>query len=190
MPTYADNYTSRVRGRYISSGIPHVMKCRSDVPVMTAPVAESFADVMNNYVLSFEPVLPSDWAWVSWEFAPANSDIWSPFAPVLSDTVAGVLDHTDFSPMVRVSACSHSGRAAGSKARVYWWGPLLDTDNSGTIGGDGIVTSTEVGGLAAATSFATDTFRAGNGGNAIFYERLTYKVNDDLLKLVRRGVIA
>ena len=36
---------------------------------------------------------------------------------------------------------------------------------------------------------ASDRFAAGNGQPAIFYERLTYKVNDYLLRLVRRGII-
>lgn len=189
MATYADNYTFRIRGRYIAAGIAHVMKTRVPSVLGTLPLAEFHADAMNDYVSNFNSVIWADWAWTGWEYAVRDSDVWVPFAPVLTATIAGTQVVAGASAMQKITAVSHQGRAAGSRARVYWWGPRRSTDLAAEEGGDGVLTSAEASGLAASTTLASDRFAAGNGASAIFYERLTYKVNDYLLRLVRRGII-
>lgn len=189
MPTHADNYTSRVRGSYIAAGIPHKVKVRSAGVFSSPALPEALAEILNNYMKNFEADLADDWAWTGWEYANVNSDEWIPMNPVLTAEIEGQVAIGTYSPYARVTACTHSGRAFNSKARIYFYGLLVPTQSPGNVGGDGVLTSSEVTGLAASTSMATESFRAGSGAAAIFYERLTYKVNDDLLKQVRRGLI-
>lgn len=191
MPTYADNYTFRVRGQYIAAGVTHKMKCRGTVSDEGATTGQALANQMNNYVQSFESQLWDDWEWLGWEYANPDSDIWVPFLPVLSGgAVTGTINPASFSAEVHVKAVTHSGRAAGSKARVYWYGPVVASESTGAAGGDGVLLPAELTGLSGATGIANGAFHGGNGNQGIFYDRMTYKVNDDLLKLVRRGILS
>jgi hypothetical protein len=188
MPTYADNYTFRVRGSYISCGIPHKMKCRGEIGAAGFSEASALANAMSEYVDNFSSRLPTDWAWTGWEYANEDSDVWIPFSPVLAAEPTGVISTGGLSSMMKIRAVCHQGRAAGSRARIYWWGPIHESDDVADPGANGIYTSAELSGLAASTTLATDTFKAGNGLDAIFYERLTVKENDRLLRNVRRGL--
>lgn len=190
MPTYADNYTFRVRASYISGMVNHKMKVRGTGSVSGISAAEAYAENLNSYVMSFENQLWDDFAWTGWEYANPNSDVWVPFVPPLAGgTIVGTIDPAGYSPVTRIKAVSHSGRAAGSKARLYWWGPVVAGESTGAAGGDAVLTPAELTGLSGATGIADAMFCAGNGTLAVFYNRLTYKVNDDLLRLVRRGII-
>lgn len=187
MPTYADNYTFRVRANYISAGIPHRMQVRGNTTESGSAIASTYAGDLADYVANFNSRLPTDWAFTGWEYANPDSDIFVVFAPVITPP-AGAISPGGLSSVARVRAVSHAGRATGSKARIYWFGPIHESDDAADPGANGIYTSAELSGLAASTTLATLTFKAGNGNAATFYERMTVKVNDRLLRSVRRGI--
>jgi len=187
MPTYADNWTFRVRAGYISAGIPHKMQVRGTASGTGLALAETMASDLADYVANFNSRLPNDWAFTSWEYANHDSDIFIPFTPVITDP-AGAISPGGLSSVARVRAVCHSGRVAGSKARIYWFGPHHESDDAADPGANGVYTSAELSGLAASTTLATASFKGGNGEDAAFYERMTVKVNDRLLRSVRRGI--
>lgn len=187
MPTYADNYTFRVKASYISAGIPHKMQVRGVFGMTGIANAETLANDLADYVANFNSRLPNDWAFTGWEYAEQDSDVFIPWSPFITDPV-GVISPAGLSSVARVRAVCHSGRVAGSKARIYWFGPHHESDDAADPGANGIYTSAEMAGLAASTTLATDSFAGGNGLAATFYERLTVKVNDRLLRAVRRGI--
>lgn len=189
MATYADNYTSRVRGDYIACGIPHRLQVRSPEPDMTAVVAEAFANVINNYILSFEAVIADDWAWTGWAYAPADSDVFTPFVPLLADTIVGAVDYSTISGRRRVTAANHAARSALSTTRIYWFGLIFNDWQAADPGGDGVLTPAEATALSGATGIVSGALATASGEAAIFYNRLTYKVNDRLFRLVKRGLI-
>lgn len=190
MPTFADNYTFRVRGSYVAAGVQHKMKVRGNSVINGETAAETYANALNDYISNFEANLWTDWSWLGWEYADPNSDIWIPFNPVLvGGDPTGVINPASYTAVKKAYGLTHSGRVAGSRARLYWFGAAVLDEAVGAVGGNGVISVGEFAGLAASTTLATDTFRGGNGQPAIFYERLTVKVNDDVLKLVRRGTI-
>ena len=190
MPTYADNYTFRVRGAYVAAGIQHKMKVRGNSVISGLAAAEQYANSLNDYISNFEADLWTDWSWLGWEYADPNTDIWVPFNPVLTGgDPTGTQNPASYTAVKKAMGITHSGRVAGSRARLYWFGARVLDEAVGAVGGNGVISSGEFAGLDAATTLATDTFRGGNGNAAIFYNRLTVKVNDDVLKLVRRGTI-
>lgn len=189
MTTYADNYTSRVRGDYIACGIPHRLQVRAVPTSLTEGAAEAIAEVINNYILSFEAQLSTDWAWQGWAYASANSETFIPFVPVLSDTVAGAVNFNDISPRRKVTAANHAARSATSTTRIYFFGLIIVDSAAADAGGNGVLTPAEVGGLSGATGIVSGSLASASGELATFYNRLTYKVNDRLFRLVKRGLI-
>lgn len=189
MTTFADNYTSRVRGDYIACGIPHRLQVRGQEPAMDEAIAGALANVINNYILSYEAALADDWAWTSWAWAPADSDVFTPFVPTLADTITGAGDFSAISGRRKVTAANHAARSATSTTRIYFFGLLYEDSTAAQAGGDGVLTPSEVGGLAGAKGIVDGVLATGSGEPAIFYPRLTYKVNDRLFRLVKRGLI-
>lgn len=190
MPTYADNYTFRVRGSYIAAGVPHKMKVRGTPDASGTAAGEVYASQLNDYISSFEAHLWTDWAWLGWEYADPDSDIWVPFSPVLAGgAIVGAINPATAAAVKKAMGICHSGRVAGSRGRLYWFGLSVLDAIAADGGANGVLLPAEEGGLSGATGLANDLFCGGNGELAIWYNRLTVKVNDDVLKLVRRGIV-
>lgn len=190
MTTYADNFTHRVRGSYIAMGIPHRWQVRAiGTGSFTDIQANTIAETLNNYVLSFEATLCSDWAWTGWEYAARNTDVFIPFTPSLTDTIVGIADFSATGKRKRISACNQAGRGATGSARMYWWGILTSDVQTTDKASDLVLTSAEITGLPGATGIINGALGTSSGAPATFYERLTYKENDRLVRLVRRGLI-
>lgn len=188
MPSYAPNFTPRYKVHYLAGGIVHSLQVRhargstfSDTEALRVRVAECFAD-MND-------VLYDDFAWISAEVALTDDDVFSP-AAVPASTPAGAVDGTTFSAVQRIKGLTFSGRAAGSRARFTMFGLAFGDVASGAEGGDGVLTPDESAGIGTIAARASIYFHANSGSAAVFASRATYKENDHLLKLVRKGTIS
>lgn len=188
MSSYAANFTPRYRVKYLAGGIIHTMQVRhargstfSDTEALREQVRLCFNDMAG--------VLYSDFAWISADVALTDDDVFAP-AAVPASTPTGSIDETLFSPVERIKGLTFSGRAAGSRAKFTMFGLVFSDVDAGDGAGDGKLTSAEVAAVGTIATRAAIYFRANSGSSALFPNVATYKENDHLLKLVRRGIIS
>jgi len=189
MSTHAANFTGRYRAHYIAAGVQHSILIRAP---RGADLATVITNGQNGAAGVFAPttaLLADDFAWLSAEVALEDTEIFDP-APTPS-AVLGTVDFAtgNWSARKRVSGLTFSGRSAGSRARFTLYGLDINGDLSTDIGANGIITVAEFSAIDGIVTSANTHNFAGNGEPASFYRRGTHKVNDKLLKLVRRGFI-
>jgi hypothetical protein len=135
----------------------------------------------------FSAFLADDFAFISSEWALTDSDIFYPSAS-LPTAVVGEQLVADFSLQQRATSTGFVGRAAGSRASLFLYGLWWD-DGAGTPRDNGRVTPAEATEIGSATAICTSWAKAGSGEDAVFHNYANIKVNDHLLKLLRRGSI-
>jgi len=187
MTTYAPNFTPRYRVKYRVGGIDHTIQIRN-ARGATFSGTESDGLSIGTLVALFNAVLMDDFAFGSAELALTDSDVFLPCASPADP--AGALDPGTFGQRERIRGLTFNGKATGSRARFTLFGVMLDDTGTGAVGADGIVLPAELAAIASAATLASSNYRAGSGDAAIFPARATYKENDHLLKLVRKGTIS
>jgi hypothetical protein len=188
MTTYAPNFTPRLKVTYRSAGITHSVQirgARGDDAGAMGGRGVALRDCFN--------AIPAgnkftDLAVIGAELALTDSDVFTPVA--FTGVTAGTLLVADFSAVARIRALGFNGKSPGSRARFYIYGFAIADEPSGAEGGNGIITSTELAAIGTIAGLASANFRAGSGNGAVFPLQATYKGNDHLLKLVRKGTIA
>lgn len=186
MTTYAPNFTPRTRVKYVAAGIEHTIQMRSPRGTGSGVVSGK-AEIISDLFDLFSDILADDFAWVSAEYALTDSDVFIPFAT--PTVVSGTVDPTTFSLHQRVTSTNFNGKAAGSRAAVYMYGLFWSRD-SGTPADNGRVTPAENADVGTAAGILSSNAVAGSGDGAFFHNYANIKVNDHLLKLLRRGTIA
>jgi len=188
MTTYAPNYTPRLKVHYRAGGLDHSIQVRNargtsfgDMQFMVGRIHDLF--------LPLATVLYTDFAFVSTEIALTDDDVFVPASNPVAVTGTGPV-YTTKSIMARIRALTFSGKASGSRAVFRMFGIFLATDTSTDVAADGKITGIESGPVATIAALATANFRAGSGGAAIFPAVATYKENDHLLRLARKGAIS
>lgn len=186
MTTYAPNFSPRYKAHYTVGGIDHTIQIRGsrgdDITLMLARGA-----LLHDAFNAFAAQLYDDFAWISAELALTDSDVFIPATTPAA--VTGTIDPTTVSPVQRIKALTFSGKAAGSRARFSLYGITFDDISDGSVGGDGTVLTAESAAVGTVATLASGNWRAASGGTAVFPGRATYKENDHLLKLVRKGTI-
>jgi hypothetical protein len=183
--SYAPNYTPRARLKYLAAGIEHTIMMRS-ARGATAPLDSQIGSIRECFNLMASR-LADDFAWISSEYALTDSDDFFPRG--LPTAVTGTLAVADFSLHQRCMHTNFNGRVVGSRAALYfygvWWehGPGTEADN-------GRATPTEWAAVGSVATELSGQAHAGNGLQAIFHQYANIKVNDHLLKLLRRGTIS
>lgn len=188
MTTYAPNFTPRYKLRYRAGGIEHTIQVRSERGA-TFAATENLKDTIRACYQAVVARAYNDFVFLSAEIALTDSDVFSPAAIPLG-LVGHVADPALFSAVARIRGLTFSGRAPGSRARFTMFGLAFSTDGPTALGGDGTILPAEEAGITTIANTATAAFRSGSGAGAIFPARGTYKVNDHLLRLVRKGVIS
>lgn len=188
MTTYAPPFTPRWRGKYVAGGIQHTIQFRGARGASFAAMT-SFGERARELFSNMSLYLFSDFAWVSAEVALTDEE---EFAPTTTPTsgVPGTIDPLTVSPVSRIKGLTFTGRAKGSRGKFTMFGCYFQQDDSGTFGGNGVITPDEVVGITNNVTLANTYFYANSGELAKWYSRATYKENDHLLKLVRRGTIS
>jgi hypothetical protein len=147
-------------------------------------------DTLYEVFHSFTSLLADDFAWISAEFSEQDTNTFAPATP--PDPVVGTIEDwlTEWSPVKRVSFIEFSGRAVGSRTSVKVYGLDIDNDGATDLGATGVIGVVLLPGIAGAITNLEANARAGSGAPTIWYDRVTHKTNDRLLKSVRRGFIA
>lgn len=191
MTDYAPDFTYRYRVSYRAGGFAHNFNVRGPTG-LAEPVddfAFNMATAVHDYFAALAAILWTDFEFLSAAYAAAGSNIFIPTTRVPAAITPTGFDPADYSARMRATACTHAGRGVPSgAARLYWFGSSvvdsLDTDEAG----DGAISVANVAGLDTATAVANANFFSSAGFAALWYPRLTTKVNDRLLRVIRRTV--
>jgi len=187
MTDFSPDFTYRYKARYLAAGITHDFVVRGDQWVVDGEThATALAANVGEFFAALEDQLYSDFAFISASWAYRGSSVFVPTTAVpVSPT--GVVDESTVSSRLRATASTMSGRGTAlGHAKLYFFGLWVPDHLTASLGADGVLTGTEFGGIVNAAAVATTRFHASDGSSAIFYERLTLKVNDRLLRTVRR----
>lgn len=187
MTTYAPTFTPRLRVKYTCGRIAHSIQVRGPRGASLS-VMGGLVDPVANCFVALATYLFNDFAWVSAEVALTDSESFAPVPTSGIIPVGGVVLATQ-SAMQRIRGLTISGRAPGSRSRFTMFGLVFAESSTTDIGADGVITGAEVAGVTTIKGIADTYFKANSGASAIWYNRGTYKRNDHLLKLVRRGTI-
>jgi hypothetical protein len=193
MGTYAPFFSPRWRSKYRCAGVVHTCQIRAVRSAGEAAVrnlAGTMHDLFNNWAI----LLCDDFEWIESSYALTDSDVFIPWTNPVA--VTGTLAINLYSPQQKVTATTHSGRSAHSKAHfsiygIHWdfgpgYPPPSDRDPF-----NGVVTGTENAAVLANQTLANGTpLASGAGEAALWYSQVTVKPNDYLWKQVRKGLIA
>lgn len=187
MTTYAPNFTPRYKLHYKVGNIEHTVQIRT--PRGTDLGGTEFAghalrDIWNGLAA----YLLDDLVFLTAEVALTDSDVFGPAS--LPVAVTGTLDPADYNARERIRGLTWNGRSTGSKARFTLFGLMFPDEGTGVVGSDGLILGSEVAAITSGAATATTYFKAGSGNAAVFQGRATYKENDHLLSLVRKGTIS
>jgi hypothetical protein len=188
MTTYAPTFTPRLRVHYKVGRIAHSIQVRGPRGASLATM-ETLKDPVANCFVAVAAFLFDDFEWVSAEVALTDSEIFVPIA-VSGIVPVGGIPLVAQSAYNRIRGLTISGRAPGSRGRFTLYGLQIATSADTDIGGDGVLTAAEMPALTTIAGIANTYFKANSGDATVWYNRGTYKGNDHLLKLVRRGVIS
>jgi len=187
MTTYAPTFTPRLRCHYFAGRIAHSIQVRGPRGASLATMT-GLVDPVANMFVALAAYLYSDFAWVSAEVALTDSETFVP-VPVSGIVPVGAIVLVAQSAANRIRGLTVSGRAPGSRGRFTMFGLFFNGSADTDIAADGVVTATEVPAMTTVSGIANTYFKANSGDATLWYNRGTYKQNDHLLKLVRRGVI-
>lgn len=187
MTTYAPTFTPRLRVKYKAGKIAHTLQVRGPRGASAATI-EGYKDPVANCFVALAAHLYNDFAWISAEIALTDSEAFIPIA-VSGIVPVGAVVLTTQSAVNRIRGLTISGRAPGSRARFTMFGIEFTANIDTGAGADGIITATEEPALTTISGIANTYFKANSGDTTFWYNRGTYKGNDHLLKLVRRGII-
>lgn len=187
MTTYAPNFTPRYKATYVVGGIQHTIQVRA-ARGSAAFVVEGLKDIVGQCFDALAAAVMSDLLWINAEYALTDSDDFVP-SVVPTITTAPTFDESTIGPRARIRGLTFSGRATGSKARFTMFGVYENDTFSADDGSDGTITPSELPGLSTVLTLAANNFHSGSGQLATWHQRATYKENDHLLRLVRRGII-
>jgi len=186
MTTYAPNFTPRTRVKYVAFGIEHTIQMRS-VRGATVGNLQGKATNIRDCFNAVASLVAADFAFISVEGALTDSDVFFPLA--LPAAVIGAVAVASMPIQHRVTSTGFVGRSAGSRASIFMYG-VHWPDGFGSERDNGRVTIGEVAQLATIIGILNANAVAGSGAAAIFAAYANIKVNDHLLKLVRRGTIS
>jgi hypothetical protein len=187
MTTFAPTISPRWKGTYICAGIQHTIQVRG-IRGQDFSTMNGLRDHVTAMFSAIHGDLCEDFEWIQAEIALTDSDVFIP-STTPSAITAGGNSLSDYSPIDKISAMTISGKSSTARARLSIYGCLFLGSTPGDIGADGLVKSTELAGLATIKGIADEYFKAADGTDATWRSIATFKPNDHLLKLVRRGVI-
>lgn len=188
MTTYAPTFTSRWRGTYRAGGIQHTIQFRG-ARGATYSTMDGYGFHAYTLFTALQDHLFDDFEWIAAEVALTDTEEFLP--ATLPSTISGAaIDGSALSAKARIMGLTFSGKAAGSRARCTVFGTSFFDTGIGSPGGDGIISPSDFGGISTAITQLNAWGYANSGAIASWHNRATYKENDHLLKLVRRGTIS
>lgn len=185
MTTYAPNFTPRARLKYVACGIEHTIMMRA-ARGTAADLSPQFNSIRACFLMLVDQ-LPEDFAWISAEYALTDSDVFIPRA--VPAAIVGEQPVASYTLKQKCTSTNFNGRAAGSRAALYFYGVLWG-EGIGEPADNGRVTPAEQAEIGTVATELSGQAHANSGEQAIFHQYANIKLNDHLLKLLRRGTIS
>jgi hypothetical protein len=138
---------------------------------------------------SLQTVLCEDLEWIEASIALTDSDVFEP-ATLPTVVTAGAIDPATLGPREKIRGLTFSGKGAQGRGRFTLFGAVFDDTGNSGVGIDGIITPAEYAGIGGVVTTANTYLHSAGGSLATWHNRATYKENDHLLALVRRGIIS
>lgn len=187
MTTFAPPFTPRYKARYKVGGIEHTLQARGPRG-STFVFMDQFAGYFHDLFQAFGTKLLTQHQWIDAQIALTDSDTFIP-ATLPAANTSGAEDPGDWSARARIRGLTISGQSTAGRARVTLFGIMYDDSAPGDIGADGIISAGEDASIATAVALLNLRWYSAGGVHAVFHNQATYKENDHLLKLVRKGTI-
>lgn len=185
MTSYAPNYTPRMRLKYVAGGIEHTIMMRGPRGASAAALDAQKGSIRACFNFGAARLM-DDFAWLSAEYALTDDDVFYP--TTLPAAVVGAIPIVGLSAQRKVQSTNFNGRVAGSRAAIYFYGFSWEA-GFGQAAENGRITPAEEAFVTSIANELSGQAHAGNGLQAIFHQYANVKVNDHLLKLLRRGII-
>ena len=187
MTTFAPTFTPRLRVGYTVGRVPHSITVRGARGATLATMG-GLVDPVANCFVALAAYMFAEFAWLDAAVALTDSEIFNPVA-VSGIIPVGAIPVGATSAVARIRQLTITGRAPDSRARLSLFGMQFASGAATDVAADGVVTGAEVPGILTVAGIANTYFHAGSGAGALWRTRGTYKTNDHLLRLVRRGTI-
>jgi hypothetical protein len=188
MASYAPDYTPRFHLKYRAAGFDHTLQLRGargdTAASLIANQQAAAVDILNAGATA--GLMANDYAWLAAEYALTDSNVFIP-TPLVGVSVAGTVNMALHAKRKRARGLTWAGRAVGSHARFTVFGLVIASEDAGDVGADAIITEAELAFIGTVAGAGDSFARAGSGQAASFYRRATYKENDHLLALIKRG---
>lgn len=179
MPDFAPNFTTRYVLKYSVVGRVHSQLWRAPSTVVTLAGLDGLISKIAAYYAAMAPKMWSDLAFLSAQWAPADSDIFLPAGtPALS---AGAVLVTDAAPSANALAVSFVGRSDhGEKARMFQYGVAVTPADSPTAFDFRIHSSedTHISAAVGVLNESAPSLVANDDHVATFYDYVNVKYND------------
>lgn len=187
MTSYAPNWTPRFKAGYRAAGIIHTIQFRAPRG-SNATTTQELALVANGVFDALSALLSDDFEWTESSYALTDSDVFIPCPN--PDDVTGTQDADMFSLLQRIQSTTFTGRSATGRARCSLYGIAWDPSSGANAGADFRVTELEVPAIGDAADQLQGAAFAASGEVTLWHRNATIKINDQLLKKVRQGVIS
>lgn len=189
MTDYAPDFTPRYRVEYVSAGLTHHMMLRGFRGESLAATDSRARNAIHDALAPLVAYLPSDFAFVSAEVIPQDSNVSSPGN--LPGAITGTVDPADMSAEDKIRTLGWVGRSASTPMRLFVFGFTIDTDvTPADFKTDFRITAAE---LAAVSNSIAGLNAAGVPANnnlpGTWKSYVNLKVNDEWLKKVRKGSV-
>lgn len=190
MTDYAPDFTFRYKVHYLAAGFTHDFTVRGPVDTPDIPtLSETLRVAVGNFFADIESKLFTDFAFIAASYAVANSNVFIPLVAVPTAVTPAGPAVADRSARVRATGSTMAGRGIdGGASRLYFFGYMVNDTAAGDAGGDGVISLANDANLGDASAHASDAFRSSSGSEMVYYPRLTMKVNDRLLRTIRRTI--
>ena len=189
---FAPNATPRVVWIYTSAGVVHNIMIRRPRNETQSASLVSARSTLESLFIALKPLTAVNTAWLDERYIAQDTDVGVPTGYSGPTSLSGNVANGMYTPLKKVVATNFSGRSTGSRARVVVYGCWFNFDTAGAIAQDGKVLGTEDPAIQAAINVLNgiNGAYAIDGVKAVFANVANVKVNDFLLKRVRRGIIA
>lgn len=187
MPDYAPDATPRYKVLYVSAGFQHTMMYRAQRGSNAATTIANGRSAAAAVSAALQSLLPEDFEFLQESYALTDSDIFLPTG-ALPTQPTGAIAVADYTPVMRGTCTTFSGKGGVSKAKSEWFGVFWDPSDTTGPAANGLVTSSEDATVSAAISaLVTVTgIRSISNEPVTWYARATVKPNDHYVGLARK----
>lgn len=190
MPDFAPDVTPRYIAKYHVASLEHSIMVRFARGSTELDNVSEANIILNGAFEAVATLLANDFAWVSAEYIPQDTNVSHPVAT--PDAVTGLFDLEDFTIQDKISHLTISGRGtAGGTVHWQMYGLQFNPDSIG--GGASVDFVFHTGEVTAvdnaASAFARASIRTVDQTKPTIRSDKTWKVNDFWLKRARKGGI-